>query len=320
MKAVTVDVVTGFLGSGKTTLIKHVLEKGLQGRRVAVVVNEIGDLNLDGRIIEGVNVDKMVELSNGCICCSISYQFGYAMQEIVETTKPELIVIETSGAADPGPLVEEVRAAGLRVDAVITVVDGEQIQRFCKENVVARHQLEAADFLVLNKRDLLTPRDFGRVERWLGRYNRRALVVPTEFGRVSTDLLFATGVRRFRDEAAATGRSASHDHLGEDEIQAFTYETEAPLDRKRFERFLARLPHELYRAKGILCFSGDDWNCIFNYTCGRYDIDWFVRKQALGAKSQAVFIGKGILRKKELILAELADCQLREIETRTADR
>ena len=173
---------------------------------------------------------------------------------------------------------------------------------------------------MLNKRDLLTPRDLDRVGRLLGRYNRRALVVPTEFARVSTDLLFATGVRRFRDEAAATGRRASHDHLGEDEIQAFTYETAAPLDRKRFERFLARLPHELYRAKGILCFSGDDWNSIFSYTCGRYDIDWFVRKQSLPAKSQAVFIGKGILRKQERILAELVDCQLREIETRSGDR
>ncbi len=86
MQGVTVDIITGFLGSGKTTLIKHVLENGLQNRRVAVVVNDIGTLNLDGRVLEGVNVDRMVELSNGCICCSISYQFGVAIQEIIETT------------------------------------------------------------------------------------------------------------------------------------------------------------------------------------------------------------------------------------------
>lgn len=138
MHRVAVDIITGFLGSGKTSLIKHVLQHGLQNRHVAVVVNDIGDVNIDGRILEGVNVDRMVELSNGCICCSISSQFGYAMQEIVETTNPELIVIETTGAADPMSLMGEIYRLGLGVDAVITVVDGTHIRRLYKETVVAQ--------------------------------------------------------------------------------------------------------------------------------------------------------------------------------------
>jgi cobalamin biosynthesis protein CobW len=129
MKGVAVDIVTGFLGSGKTSLIKHVLAHGLHNRRVAVVVNDIGEINLDGRVLEGFNVDRMVELSNGCICCSISYQFGSAVQEIIDTTQAELIIIEASGATDPVPLTEEIHNIGLRVDGIITVVDGEHIPR-----------------------------------------------------------------------------------------------------------------------------------------------------------------------------------------------
>jgi G3E family GTPase len=211
--------------------------------------------------------------------------------------------------------MEEVRSIGLRVDGVITVVDGERIHRFCKENVVATQQLAAADFVVLNKRDLLTERQMRRVEKFTRRRNRRALVLPTEFGRVQTDLLFATGVRRFRDAAAARGGSPAEkqsSHLHEDAIEAFTYESSVPLHRGRFDKFLHRLPSELYRAKGILYFDGDDWSSIFNYTCGRYDIDWFMKKGELPAKSQAVFIGKNVLRHREHILSLLAGCEVAE--------
>jgi G3E family GTPase len=278
---------------------------------VAVVVNEIGDFNLDGRVIEGTNVEKMVELSNGCICCSISYQFGYAMQEIVETTRPELIIIETTGAADPLPLVDEVKSIGLRVDGVITVVDGEHARRIWRQSRTARSQIAAADFLVLNKCDLLTEGERGRTERFLRRRNRRALFVPTAFGRVKTDLLFATGARTYRAAALrAATEQVDRNHLEEDAIQAFTYETAAPLDRSRFERFLRRLPPDLYRAKGILRFAHDGAGSIFNYTCGRYDIDWFLGAGDLPAKSQAVFIGRHLLREKDEILGHLAECEV----------
>ena len=128
-------------------------------------------------------------------------------------------------------------------------------------------------------------------------------------------LLFATGVRRFRDAAAARGGSPAEkqsSHLHEDAIEAFTYESSVPLHRGRFEKFLRRLPSELYRAKGLLYFDGDDWSSIFNYTCGRYDIDWFQKKGEIPAKSQAVFIGKHLLSYKERILTGLVKCGLSE--------
>ena len=125
MPRVAVDIVTGFLGSGKTSLLSHVLEHGLSGHRVAVIVNEIGDIGIDGREIEGKNIERMVELTSGCVCCQINTAFAAAVGEIIETTRPDLIIIETTGLADPGNLAYEVTSVGLMLDAIVTVADAE---------------------------------------------------------------------------------------------------------------------------------------------------------------------------------------------------
>jgi G3E family GTPase len=309
MKGVAVNLITGFLGSGKTSLLKYVLEHGLHQQRVAVVVNDIGEINLDGRILEGVNVDRMVELSNGCICCSISYRFGAAMQELIDTTQPELILIEASGAADPVSLSDEVRRLGLRVDSVITVVDGEHIRRLYRNTIVARQQIQAADFVVLNKCDVLTPRQQRQVQRFLQRCNPRAFLATCTWGQVTTDLLFATSTQRFRRQEARPPLPAAT-HLHDDGIEAFTYASHRPLHRQRFERFLQGLPRTLYRAKGIVVLEQDVWSSLFNYTCGRYEIDWFMRIDAFSTHNQAVFIGKHLRRSQQRLLAQLAACEL----------
>ena len=140
MRSVAVDILTGFLGSGKTTLLRHVLEHGLRGKPVAVIMNEIGEVGIDGTVVTGLSaVEKMVELASGCICCSIDdYRFDLAVQEIVETARPQLIIIESTGLADPEPLAHRVKNAGLGLDAVITVVDAANVERQLKETSVAR--------------------------------------------------------------------------------------------------------------------------------------------------------------------------------------
>src|SRR3989475_10450734 len=125
MRTVAVDILTGFLGSGKTTLLRHVLEHGLRGKPVAVIMNEIGEVGIDGRVVTGLaNVEKMVELTSGCICCSIDdYRFDLAIQEIIDTTKPHRIVIESTGLADPEPLAYPAKTPGLGHHAVLTTLD-----------------------------------------------------------------------------------------------------------------------------------------------------------------------------------------------------
>lgn len=305
---VAVDIVTGFLGSGKTTLLRHVLTHGLAGKPVAVIVNEIGDVGIDGTVVTGLDyVEKMVELSSGCICCSIDeYRFDLAIQEIVDTVAPHLIVIESTGLADPEPLAYRVKTAGLALDAVITVVDAANVERFLDETTVAGAQVAAADFLVLNKVDLVTASDLARVGKRLRRLNDRALQVESVRGAIDADVLFATDVARHRARTdqvpLATG------HLAADGFESFVYTTRARLDQPAFERVLAGLPAELVRAKGIVRLVDRDWHCLFNVTCGRVDLGWL--KLPGGAdESSAVFIGRNARRHREAVVAALATCE-----------
>jgi len=141
----------------------------------------------------------MVELNSGCICCSPGLQFGLAVQEILDSVNPDLLVIETTGTAQVGPLTAEVESLGLRIDAVSCVVDVEHIAYQLDQSVAAREQVCHADFLVLNKCDLVAASSLAKVCKRLTRLNGRAVQHRTEYGRVDYDLLFATAGRTFRE-------------------------------------------------------------------------------------------------------------------------
>ena len=323
-KHVSVDILTGFLGAGKTTMLSHVLSGALSGEKVAVVMNELGDVGIDGRVITGLDyVETMVELNSGCICCTIDdYRFDLAIQELIETVDPTLLLIESTGVAEPEPMVERVTQAGLALDAVIAVVDAESFGRVRKESRVADRQVRSADFLVINKVDLVDERGLSSLRRKLSRLNPRAHVVECERGQVQSYLMFGTSARRFRaggellrdadaaggDGPCAAGRSADEPgHLHEDGISSFSYKASAELDAVRFERFLADLPRSILRAKGFVRLAGNPWSCLFNYTCGRSELNW-VRLKGEAAVTQAVFIGKNVERVRERIESDLERC------------
>ena len=306
MRTVAVDILTGFLGSGKTTLLRHVLEHGLRGKPVAVIMNEIGEVGIDGKVVTGLaNVEKMVELTSGCICCSIDdYRFDLAIQEIIDTAQPHLVIIESTGLADPEPLAYRVKNAGLGLDAVITVVDAANVERQLAETKVARAQIEAADFLVVNKLDLVDAPAVARLERRLAKLNPRAERMKTVRGALDSDVLFATGVATFRERARA-----GSDHLHADAIGSFVYRSRLPLRQAMFERLLRRLPADILRAKGIVSFADRDWHCLFNFTCGRHELTW-VKLEGGMEESQAVFIGRDLRRHQGRIEAALAACEV----------
>ena len=308
MRHVAVDIVTGFLGSGKTTLLRHVLAHGLDGKPVAIIMNEIGEVGIDGRVVTGLaNVEKMVELSSGCICCSIDdYKFDLAIQEIIDTAKPHLVIIESTGLADPEPLAYRVKNAGLGLDAVITVVDAPNLDRHLREADVARAQIEAADFVVVNKIDLVDDKTVARVEKRVAKLNGRAERFRTVRGAIDSDVLFATGVAAYRERARATS-----DHLHADGIASFIHRARRPLRQDAFERLLARLPADILRAKGLVRFAGRDWHCLFNFTCGRHELTW-MKLDGVGDDTQAVFIGRNLDRHRDRITAELAACEADE--------
>ena len=207
MKPVSVDIVTGFLGSGKTTLLKHVLEHGLSSERVAVVVNELGEVGIDGPVLTGLDaVERMVELDSGCVCCSIDeLRFDMAMQELVHEADPTLILLETTGVAEPQATAARVRQAGLAVDAVITTVDVAHFSRALRFGGVARRQVAGADFVVLTKTDVAGDAARRRVERRVARIQPRASVLAADHGGYS--------VREWGLPAVRAARVCLHDRL-----------------------------------------------------------------------------------------------------------
>jgi cobalamin biosynthesis protein CobW len=137
------NILTGFLGSGKTTLLKYIMQHGLQKKRVAIIMNEIGDIGIDGQVITGLEgVESMVEFNSGCVCCTIDdYSFAIAVQQITEEIKPDLLIIETTGLADPGPVVDRLKTASVARDAVITMVDAATFLPLSAEHDVLEAQV-----------------------------------------------------------------------------------------------------------------------------------------------------------------------------------
>jgi cobalamin biosynthesis protein CobW len=309
------NVLTGFLGSGKTTLLKYIMQHGLQNKRVAIIMNEIGDIGIDGQVITGLEgVESMVEFNSGCVCCTIDdYRFAIAVQQITEEIKPDLLIIETTGLADPNPVVDRLRTASVARDAVITMVDAATFLPLAAEHDVLEAQVEGADFLVLNKIDLVTESERQKVEKRLRRLNQRALLLPASYGQVQTDLLFSTGVGAYRARLQEAGDAASshavrHAH-GQDAIQAFSYETRAPVDLYAFERFLQKLPSSVYRAKGLLQLTRGAFPHVFNFTCGRFDFHPLSPDLAGKLPTQGIFIGKDIYASQAAIISRFRACE-----------
>lgn len=315
MKRVAVDIVTGFLGSGKTTLLTRAIVGPLARPDVVFVVNELGDIGLDGRVLTGMaSAETVVELAGGCICCSVEdSRFDMAVRDLVDRFDPALIVIETTGVADPGVLAQRVALAGLGLDAIITVVDAASFASTAKSARVVRSQVSAADFVVVNKVDLCDSQSLARIHARLRRWNRRARVFDAVRGDVDCDLLFGLGLRRYRRGDDASPERSGAAHLHEDGIRALSLRGRRALDRDRFERFLARLPAAVVRAKGVVSFSDTPWRCVFNYTCGRYELNW-VQWPAGPTGSEAVFIGREIERAESTLAGGLAACEMPEMD------
>jgi Ni2+-binding GTPase involved in maturation of urease and hydrogenase len=154
-----VSILTGFLGAGKTTLLNYILKQN-HGYKFAVIVNEVGKIGIDGMLVENQK-EEIVEMNNGCLCCTVRKDLVKGVQNLVKKGGFDYLLIETTGIADPGPVAQTFLNIPqlqqyVRLDSIITVVDSEQILKQMKETATAKEQVVMADFLLLNKTDLIS--------------------------------------------------------------------------------------------------------------------------------------------------------------------
>jgi cobalamin biosynthesis protein CobW len=289
LNKVPVTIVTGFLGAGKTTLIRHVLEN-VRGRRLALIVNEFGDIGVDGEILRSCGAEScpdenIVELANGCLCCTVADDFVPTIEALLAHEKrPDHIVVETSGLALPKPLVKAFDWPDLRtrvtVDGVIAVVDGlavaegrfaddpdaVQRQRAADTSIdhdnpleeVYEDQLLCADLIVFNKADLLDAARIRDVTAEIAKAAPRAKVVVTQKGRIDPNILLGLAAAAEDDLAQRPSHhdaEQGHDH---DDFDTFVVDVAAPKDAARFIERLkaAAAKYAILRMKGFVEIEG----------------------------------------------------------------
>lgn len=286
-----ITLITGPLGSGKTTLLRHIL--AINPAKIAIVMNEFGEIAIDTKIIEGKNV-RIAELGGGCVCCSLLGEFEEAVKEIIEKIAPEIIIVETTGLAEPEALVFNIQEAlpHCRLDGVVSVIDADMLVRFPELGHTTRLQIEGADILLLNKIDLVDPTEIEPLERKLRDINPTAAIVRTARSQIDPELLF--GIRRKK-------KVADPEHKHQPEFESFAFSSDKTFYRDCFERFADNLPAAVIRAKGFIRF--EDGGRLFNFVAGRWELEPFDAN-----RSELVFIGKNIAAEKAAILRGLDEC------------
>lgn len=334
-------VITGFLGAGKTTMIRNLLQN-TGGKKIALIINEFGDLGVDGEVLKGCGAENcteedIIELTNGCICCTVADDFIPTMTKLLERdARPDHIVIETSGLALPQPLVAAFNWPDIRtqvtVDGVVTVVDSAAVAagRFADDHdeVEARRveddsldhespieelfedQLTCADLIVLNKTDLIDVDGLGRVRAEVAsRTARKPTIIEAKNGEVSAAILLGLGIGTEGDIANRKSHhelehedGAPHDH---DEFDSFVVEFGPIADPLAFVEKLKGVisEHDVLRLKGFVDVPGKPMRLQIQAVGSRID-HYFDRAWAPGETRQTrlVVIGlhemdEGIVRK-----------------------
>ena len=316
-----ITIISGFLGSGKTTLLNHIL-KNQVGIKTAVLVNEFGEIGIDNELIIKTAED-MIELNNGCICCTINGELLNTVSKILDRPeKIDYLIVETTGRADPLPVAMTFAGGDLRekvrLDSIITIIDADNFDFDLKNSSVAYSQILYGDILLLNKCDLVTDTHLKKIEQHINGIKKEPRILRSINSEVGLQTimsvgLFETDTFQFKEKMISNQdshdhsshshdhSSHSHDHSSHshdliNNIEGFTsisFETNEPFSLRKFQNFLDnQISQNVFRAKGILWFMESERKHIFHLSGKRFSLDdceWENEKS-----NKIVLIGKDL--------------------------
>lgn len=255
-----ITLISGFLGSGKTTLLRRLLARA--DRRIGVIVNEFGAIGIDGALLEQSGAGQLIELSGGCVCCVAGSDVIVAIEMLANSGPPlDAIAIETSGLAEPGAIVRQLRAVDISLDALVTLVSTADYEQALAATPLTARQIQLADLIVLTHGDLVDGQTIQHVIARVREINQRAPLVPAIYGEVAPDLIFSP-----RSDSLLPSE-LSHQHA---EFHALNWQADLPLRRSTLEQTLRDLAAKgIFRAKGIIYCTDLPWADEVHLVAGR---------------------------------------------------
>jgi G3E family GTPase len=336
-------ILTGFLGAGKTTLLKRVLGEA-HGHKIAVIENEFGEENIDNDILVADTNEQIVQMSNGCVCCTIREDLRSTLADLADKRRKgeldfERVVIETTGLADPGPVaqtffMDDEIAESYLLDSILTLVDAKHAEQQLDARQEARRQVGFADQIFISKTDLVTPDEVDALAHRLRHMNPRAPQRRVHFGEVPIAEVF--DLRGFNLNAkldvdpeflTGDGHGHAHDHdhdheHGEhcdhphhhhhdDDVKSFAYRADKPFHPAKLEDFLGSIVQvygpKMLRYKGVLHMKGSDRKVIFQGVHQLMGSD-LGPKWAPGEKKESKMVFIGIDLPRDILLQGLEQC------------
>jgi G3E family GTPase len=342
-RGMPVTIITGFLGSGKTTLLNHILQNQ-KDLKVAVLVNEFGDINIDSQLLVSID-ENMMELTNGCICCTINDGLVDAVYSVLERgDRIDYMIVETTGVADPLPIALTFLGTELqhltRLDSILTVVDAESFTEEHFKSDAAHAQVMYGDIIIINKTDLVPEEKIKALEDYVNKTKTKARILRSQMGIVPLPLILDVQIDQSAIALTEKPDARDHDdhehdhhdhahhedchdpecthehhehehnhhhshHLDNDGFISISFQSDRPFTLEKFQNFLDKqLPIDVFRAKGILNFAGIDNRYVFQLSGKRYELKTDDRAKPLN--NQLVIIGRNLNRQD--ILDHLDEC------------